>query len=222
MQFVYDKNASSPLLTIEDETYKYLFRARRKKIGDIIDFRNLQDDKLYSYRVVSIDKKSASLELIYGESKPVVPAKDLTIGWCIIDPKNIEKTLPSLNEIGVKKIVFIRCAYTQANFKIKKERLEKILINSSQQCGRSSLMKIEFAQSLQDFLSKYLQSYLLNFSQNRVSENRDIDSIVVGCEGGLSKDEIKLFTPEKVVGLNTPTILRSESAVVAVASKIVL
>ena len=222
MQFVYDKNASSPLLTIEDETYKYLFRARRKKIGDIIDFRNLQDDKLYSYRVVSIDKKSASLELIYGESKPVVPIKDLTIGWCIIDPKNIEKTLPSLNEIGVKKIVFIRCAYTQANFKIKKERLEKILINSSQQCGRSSLIQIEFAQSLQDFLSKYPQSYLLNFSQNRVSENRDIDSIVVGCEGGLSKDEIKLFTPEKVVGLNTPTILRSESAVVAVASKIIL
>ena len=222
MQFVYDKNASSPLLTVEDETYKYLFRVRRKKIGDIIDFRNLQDDKLYSYRVVSIDKKSASLELIYGESKPVVPTKDLTIGWCIIDPKNIEKTLPSLNEIGVKKIVFIRCAYTQANFKIKKDRLEKILINSSQQCGRSSLMQIEFAQSLQDFLSKYPQSYLLNFSQNRVSENRDIDSIVVGCEGGLSKDEIKLFTPEKIVGLNTPTILRSESAVVAVASKIIL
>ena len=222
MQFVYDKNASTPLLTIEDETYKYLFRARRKKIGDIIDFRNLQDDKLYSYKVLSIDKKSASLELIYGESKPVVPRKNLTIGWCIIDPKNIEKTLPSLNEIGVAKIVFIRCAYTQANFKIKKERLEKILINSSQQCGRSSLMKIEFSQSLQDFLGKYPQSYLLNFSQNRVSENKNISSIIVGCEGGLSKDETKLFESEKIVGLNTPTILRSESAVVAVASKVIL
>ncbi len=222
MQFVYDKDASSPILIVEDETYKYLFRARRKKLGDIIDFRNLQDDKLYSYKVMSIDKKSASLELIYGESKPVLPTKDLTIGWCIIDPKNIEKTLPSLNEIGVAKIVFIRCAYTQANFKIKKERLEKILVNSSQQCGRSSLMQIEFSQSLQDFLNKYPQSHLLNFSPNKVSANQDIDSIVVGCEGGLSKDEIKLFTQEKTVGLNTPTILRSESAVVAVASKIIL
>ena len=222
MQFVYDKNASTPLLTVEDETYKYLFRARRKKIGDIIDFRNLQDDKLYSYKVTSIDKKSASLELIFGERKPVIPTKNLTIGWCIIDPKNIEKTLPSLNEIGVCKIVFIRCAYTQANFKIKKERLEKILINSSQQCGRSSLMQIEFAQSLQDFLSKYPQSHLLNFSQNRLSDNQEITSIVVGCEGGLSKDETKLFNSDKVIGLNTQTILRSESAVVAVASKIIL
>ena len=222
MQFVYDKDASTPLLIIEDETYKYLFRARRKKIGDIIDFRNLQDDKLYSYKVVSIDKKSASLELIFGESKPVLPTKDLTIGWCIIDPKNIEKTLPSLNEIGVAKIVFIRCAYTQANFKIKKDRLEKILINSSQQCGRSSLMQIEFAQSLQDFLNKYPQSHLLNFSTNTLADNQNIDSIVIGCEGGLSEDEIKLFSSEQIVGLNTPTILRSESAVVAVASKIIL
>ena len=222
MQFVYDKDASTPLLIIEDETYKYLFRARRKKIGDIIDFRNLQDDKLYSYKVVSIDKKSASLELIFGESKPVLPTKDLTIGWCIIDPKNIEKTLPSLNEIGVAKIVFIRCAYTQANFKIKKDRLEKILINSSQQCGRSSLMQIEFTQSLQDFLNKYPQSHLLNFSTNTLADNQNIDSIVIGCEGGLSEDETKLFKNEQIVGLNTPTILRSESAVVAVASKIIL
>ena len=222
MQFVYNKDASTPLLIVEDETYKYLFRARRKKIGDIIDFRNLQDDKLYSYKVVSIDKKSASLELIFGESKPVLPTKDLTIGWCIIDPKNIEKTLPSLNEIGVAKIVFIRCAYTQANFKIKKDRLEKILINSSQQCGRSSLMQIEFAQSLQDFLNKYPQSHLLNFSTNTLADNQNINSIVIGCEGGLSEDETKLFKNEQIVGLNTPTILRSESAVVAVASKIIL
>ena len=222
MQFVYDKNASSPLLSVESETYKYLFRARRKKIGDIIDFRNLEDNKLYSYKVASIDKKSASLELIFGENKPVVPVKNLTIGWCIIDPKNIEKTLPSLNEIGVAKIVFIRCAYTQANFKIKKERLEKILINSSQQCGRSSLMQIEFAQSLQDYLSKYPQSYLLNFSTNTLADNKNIDSIVIGCEGGLSEDEARLFSSEQTVGLNTPTILRSESAVVAVASKIIL
>ena len=222
MQFVYNKDASTPLLIVEDETYKYLFRARRKKIGDIIDFRNLTDDKLYSYKVVSIDKKSASLELIYGESKPLLPTKDLTIGWCIIDPKNIEKTLPSLNEIGVAKIVFIRCAYTQANFKIKKDRLEKILINSSQQCGRSSLMQIEFTQSLQDYLNKYPQSHLLNFSTNTLADNQNINSIVIGCEGGLSEDETKLFKNEQIVGLNTPTILRSESAVVAVASKIIL
>jgi len=189
MQFVYEKEASSPILKIEGENYKYLFRVRRKKVGDILEFRNLIDSKLYSYKVTSIDKKSATLELIYGEEKIVAPKKELTIGWCIIDPKNIEKVLPSLNEIGVTKIVFIRCAYSQANFKIKKDRLDKILINSNQQCGRSNLMNIEFASSLYHFLQNYPNSY---------------------------------FSSDKIVGFNTPLILRSESAVLATASIILL
>ena len=223
MQYIYDKEASSPILKIEGENYKYLFRVRRKKIGDIIEFRNLTDDNLYYYRVISIDKKSAALELIYKEEKRVLASRDLTIGWCIIEPKNIEKTLPSLNEIGVSKLVFIRCAYSQANFKIKKDRLEKILINSNQQCGRSNLMQIEFASSLFDYLQKYPQSFLLNFSKTYIDDKKDeIKSIVVGCEGGFSDDELKLFESQKIVGFKSPLILRSETAIIAAASKIML
>lgn len=223
MQFIYDKNASNPILKIEEDNYKYLFKVRRKRVGDIIDFRNLIDSKLYSYRVTSIDKKSATLELIFGEEKPVVPVKELTIGWCIIEPKNIEKVLPSLNEIGVSKVVFIRCAYSQANFKIKKDRLDKILINSNQQCGRSNLMQIEFASSLYQFLQNYPKSYILNFSNSKLSDKKEsINSIVIGCEGGFSEDELKLFNSQKVVGFDTHLILKSESAVVAAASTILL
>ena len=163
MQFVYEAKAKEKILTIEQENYKYLFRVRRHKVGDIIEFRNLKDNKLYSYKVIAISKKEATLELLFAEEKIILPAKELTLGWCIIDPKTVEKALPSLNEIGLKKIVFIKCAYSQANFKIKKEKLIKILINSSQQCGRSSLMELEFANSINDFLSKYPNSYLLNF-----------------------------------------------------------
>ncbi len=223
MQFVYEKDASNPILKVEGENYKYLFRVRRKRVGDIIDFRNLIDSKLYSYKVTSIDKKSATLELIFGEEKPVVPTKELTIGWCIIDPKNIEKVLPVLNEIGVTKLVFIKCAYSQANFKIKKDRLEKILINSNQQCGRSNLMQIEFASSIHHFLQNYPKSYILNFSSSKLIDKKEsIDSIVVGCEGGFSEDELKLFDSQKVVGFNTPLILKSESAVISSASIILL
>ena len=223
MQFVYEAKAKEKILTIEQENYKYLFRVRRHKVGDIIEFRNLEDNKLYSYKVIAISKKEATLELLFAEEKIVLPAKELTLGWCIIDPKTVEKALPSLNEIGLKKIVFIKCAYSQANFKIKKEKLIKILINSSQQCGRSSLMELEFANSINDFLSKYPNSYLLNFSHNSLEESKeDISELVVGCEGGLSKDEIALFDPKKIVGFSTPLILKSESAAISAAAKIIL
>jgi len=223
MQFVYEEKAKEKILIIEGENYRYLFRARRHKVGDIVEFRNLKDNKLYYYKVIAISKKEATLELLFAEEKIVLPNKELTLGWCIIDPKSIEKALPSLNEIGVNKIVFIKCAYSQANFKIKKEKLTKILINSSQQCGRSSLMQLEFANSINDFLAKYPNSYLLNFSQNSLEANKsDIKEIVIGCEGGLSKDEIALFEPQKIVGFNTPLILKSESAAIGASAKIIL
>jgi len=222
MRFVYFKDAGDEFINLEDEIYKYLFRVRRHRVGEIIDFRNLIDNKLYSYKVLSIDKKSAKLQLIYGEEKEIKAKKKLILGWCIIDPKTIEKALPHLNEIGVSEIVFIKCAYSQANFKIKLQKLKKILINSSQQCGRSDLMKLSFANSLFDFLAKYPNSYLLDFSNNSFNSNIDISSIVVGCEGGFSKDEKELFKENKIVGFDTSLILKSETAATAIASKILL
>ena len=222
MQYLYYKDASKEIVTITNEEYKYLFKVRRFKVGSFVELRNLIDSNIYLYKIVTIDKKKAILELLGSEEKVIMPIKNLIIGWCIIDPKIIEKSIASLNEIGVSKIVFIKCAYTQANFKINIDRLEKILINSSQQCGRSSLMKLEFANSIHDYLIKYPNSYLLDFSQNKVNNSLKISSIVVGCEGGLSEDERALFKAEKKVGFDTPLILRSESAAISVASKILI
>jgi len=223
MQYLYHTKAKDAILEIDGDDYRHLFRVRRTKLGAILELRNLDDNKIYSYKVINIGKKSATLELIYSEVKDVLPTKELTLGWCIIDPKNIEKTLPILNEIGVSKIVFIKCAYSQSSYKIKKEKLEKILIQSSQQCGRSSLMKIDFANSIFDFLAVYKDSYLLNFSSNLIDNKKDdIKSIVIGCEGGLSEDEISLFNKDKIVGFNSSLILQSQSAAIAASSKIIL
>jgi 16S rRNA (uracil1498-N3)-methyltransferase len=75
-------------------------------------------------------------------------------------------------------------------------------------------------ESLESFLTRYPDSTLLNFSDNILDNGMDIKNIVVGCEGGFTDEETKLF--KGVVGLNTPLILRSESAICAVASKLLL
>jgi len=151
-----------------------------------------------------------------------MPSRLLHVGWCIIDPKSIEKLLPMLNEIGVEKITFIYCDRSQKQFKPDLIRLEKILINSSQQSGRSTLMVLDFKESLEVFLDHYPEASLLHFSDKHIDVQNDIETIVVGCEGGLSAKEIMLFNSDKVVGLDTPMILRSESAVSVAASKLLL
>jgi 16S rRNA (uracil1498-N3)-methyltransferase len=223
MQFTYHPDAKIQFLQIENEIYNYLFKARRHKIDDKIYFRNLNDNFIYLYKVNSIDRKKAECELISSEEKIVENRKKLHIGWCIVDPKTVEKTISSLNELGVDKITFIPCDYSQKNFKINFEKLEKILINSSSQCGRSSIIKLEKSNSLEDFIKTYPNSFMLDFSENLIETKKDeIENIIIGCEGGFSKKERKSYDMFKIVGLDSNLILRSETATISVASKILI
>lgn len=222
MLYLYHKEASKPQLTLLGDEHRYIFKVRRHKVDDTLYLRNLEDGLLYRYLIASIDKQTVLLELQESQILEIKAKVPLHIGWCIIDPKNIEKVLPSLNEMGVEKITFIYCKRSQKSFKVDFKRLEKILLNSSQQSGRSALMQLDMAESLQAFVTKNPQSYLLNFSEHTLSSEVNMDTIVVGCEGGVTKDEMALFAPQKVIGFDTPLVLKSESAVSAVAGKILL
>ena len=222
MQYLHHPEAGAPRLEVEGEAYRYLFKVRRFHRDDPLPLRNLRDQKLYIYRVESLDRRRALLRLESSGEMPVEPRRFFHLGWCIVDPKTIEKTLPSLNEVGVGKITFIRCERSQRNFRPDRERLQRILVNSSQQCGRSSLMEIAFSDSLRDFAEEHPQSLLLDFSEEFLGCDEGIETIVVGCEGGWTDEERRLFSESRIVGLDTPLILRSESAAVAAASRVLL
>ena len=222
MQYLYHKKAGvSSLILIGDE-HRYIFKVRRHREGETIVLRNLLNEQIYFYNIASLDKKQAHLELEKTEILTVKAKRNLHIAWCLIDPKSVEKVLPTLNEMGVDKITFIYCSRSQKSFKLDFKRLEKILINSSQQSGRSSLMKVEKNNSLEDFLEKYPKTVMLNFSDHILGKDSDIETMLIGCEGGFTNEEIKLFNSTNIMGLDTPLILKSESAVCAVTSKILL
>lgn len=223
MQFTYDEFCGENILEIKDDVYNYLIKARRHKIDDEIYFRNLKDENLYLYKIVLIDKKKAILNLLNSEKKILINNKSLHIGWCVIDPKTVEKYIASLNEIGVDRISFIYSDYSQKNFKINIEKLEKILINSSCQCGRSDIIKLDIYKNLNEFISKNQDIYFLDFSKTSIDEKRgEIKTIVVGCEGGFSNNERDKFDKDFIVGFDSNLILRSETAVLSVCSKIIL
>ncbi len=222
MLYLYHKEASKPQLTLIGDEHRYIFKVRRHKVNDTLYMRNLEDGLLHQYIITHIDKRNVILELQGSQVLEVKAKKSLHIGWCVIDPKSIEKVITSLNEMGVEKITFIYCKRSQKSFKIDFKRLEKILLNSSQQSGRSEMMKLEMAEDLESFLTKNPQSMMLNFSENKIGLENNIDTIVIGCEGGFHEEEITLFTTQKVIGLDTPLVLKSESAACAVTAKVLL
>ena len=219
MLYLYNKEAGKPQLTLSGDDHRYIFKVRRHKAEDILHLRNLEDGLLHTYLVAHIDKRSVILDLQESQMLEVKAKQSLHIGWCVIDPKNIEKVLPSLNEMGVEKITFIYCKRSQKSFKPDFKRLEKILLNSSQQSGRSEMMQLETADDLQTFLLQNPQSKMLNFSKSRFVSNTAFETIVVGCEGGFTQEEERLFSSEDIIGFDTALVLKSESAVCAVCSQ---
>jgi len=222
MLYLYQAQAGQSQLSLEGDEHRYIFKVRRHKVDDTLYLRNLEDGLLHRYLITYIDKKSVHLSLQESSTLEVKAKQSLHIGWCVIDPKSVEKVLPSLNEMGVEKITFIYCKRSQNSFKLDFKRLEKILLNSSQQSGRSQMMKLEMAKDLQHFLADYPESKMLNFSENNFIDSTTVDTIVIGCEGGFHEDEVALFDAQNIVGFDTALVLKSESAVCAVASKILL
>ncbi len=217
MQFVYHPQSGQDILVVQSEIYNYIFKVRRHKKGEVIAFRNMEDGYLYFYRIDAVDRRKATLILTGKEYKEVVPKKFFHLLWCVVDPKTIEKTLPMLNELGVGKISFVYCARSQKNFRLNLDKFQKIVINSSQQCGRSRLLELEILQDLKEALEKYTDIVLIDFSEDLLSCSDRIQRVLIGPEGGMTPKERERFT--QVKGLDTPMILRSGTAAVSVSAK---
>ena len=220
MQFVYHPQAGIEMLSVDTKEYDHLFKVRRISLGEVLHWRNLEDAFIYTYKIAYIDKKEARLELLSQKELVLMPSKVFHIGWSVIDPKIIEKTVPMLNELGVSKISFVYADFSQKNHHLDMERIKRILINSSQQCGRSLLMQIEVLPTIKSYIELYPKSVILDFTEVKLGTKEEIASLLIGPEGGFSPKERILLQDQSIVGLTCNTILRSETAVVASASKI--
>lgn len=219
MKFMLSNDAGKPQLFLSGEEYKYVIKVRRHVVGDIIAFRNRTNlTEEYRYMLESTDGRHATFILESQSYFPCESVKRLHIGWCVIDPKTVEKVLPMLTEMGVSKITFIQCHRSQRNFRFDYERFERIMESSIMQCGRTSFIQFSESASLSEFLSGHPDSVILDFGGEALNRDELYETVVIGCEGGFHESERTLFAAHRVRHFNSPMILRSESAAVAVAA----
>jgi len=221
MKFLLHTDTGSAELSVFGDDYKYLIKVRRHKVGDIIAFRsreNLREE--YRYRLERTDGRNGYFSLQSHHNEPCESDRSLHIGWCLVDPKTIEKTLPMLTELGVAKITFIHCRRSQQNFRLDFERYTRIMESSIMQCGRTSLIEFAECPALSTFLKNNPQSVIFDFGGTPLNNDESIDTVVIGCEGGFDESERKGFADHRIRLFPSPMILRSETAMVAIASRL--
>jgi 16S rRNA (uracil1498-N3)-methyltransferase len=219
LKFMLHATAGERELVVSGEEYKYLIKVRRHVIGDLIVFRHRDTLSIaHTYRLAKTDGKNGYFILENSQKSLYEASKKLHIGWCIIDPKTIEKTLPMLTELGVSKITFIHCKRSQRNFRLEYDRFTRIMESAMMQCGRTSFIEFSEVPALSTFLSTNPQAVVFDFGGEAISSEENFETVVVGCEGGFDENERKTFSSHRIRHFNVPMILRSETAAVAIAS----
>lgn len=221
--YILEDDAGKESLQIKGELHKYLVKVRRHSEGDKLNFRSRKDIKtMHTYKVLHVEPRAMKLSLVSSKTLEVKAKKYLHVAWCVIDMKSVEKVLPSLCEIGVDKITFISCERSQKNFKIDFKRFERIIEASMQQSGRTSYIEFDTSRCIKDFVDSNPSTKVFDFCDNTLEDSSNIDTVLIGCEGGFSSNEREILKDLDSFRLDSPMVLRSESAVMAVASKILV
>jgi len=128
-------------------------------------------------------------------------------------------------ELGVTKFLPIIFDRTIVR-KINKERLEKIVIEASEQSNRINVPTIEESQNLNNFLKTDSIDLIftdLNSKNNKIDKSKITDRpacIIIGPEGDFSeaeREKILSFKGVQPIKINE-NILRSETAVISAIS----
>ena len=202
----------------------YLSKVMRIKIGENFSLFNKKGEWLAKIEQISngIVEFSISKQLRKSES-----SKENSLAFSPIKSNYFSFMVQKATELGITKfipIIFERSVVRKINI----DRLNKIIIEASEQSNRINIPLLESPQNLDEILSNKIKKINLIFtdlnSKNKKLEVNKLDNkplcIIVGPEGDFSekeKDQISNFKEVKSIKINE-NILRSETAAISAIS----
>ena len=200
----------------------YLSKVMRVKENEVFSLFNKEGE--WEAKVLGIFKNIVEFKIIKQlRQKEII--RELWLAFSPIKSNYQNFMLQKATELGVTKFLPIIFDRTVVR-KINKDRLEKIIIEASEQSNRINVPIIESAQDLNSFLKKNSMDLIftdLNSNINKVDKSKFTDKpvcIIIGPEGDFSeteRDKILSFKGVQSIKINE-NILRSETAVISAIS----
>ena len=200
----------------------YLTKVMRVKENEVFSLFNKNGE--WEAKILGISKNIVEFKTIK-QLRQKENTKELWLAFSPIKSNYQNFMIQKATELGVTKFLPIIFDRTVVR-KINKERLEKIVIEASEQSNRINVPTIEDAQDLNTFLKKNLMDLIftdLNTNNNKIDKSKLTDKpvcIIVGPEGDFSeaeREKILAFKGVQSIKINE-NILRSETAVISAIS----
>ena len=200
----------------------YISKVMRIKENENFSLFNCSGE--WEAKILNITKSIVEFE-ITNQIRQKENQKELWLAFSPIKSNYFNFMIQKATELGITKFVPIIFERTVVR-KLNKERLEKVIIEATEQSNRINIPTLEDATNLEDFL-KSSEMNLIFTDLN--SDNKKVDlekltnkpvCIVVGPEGDFSENErgkILSFKDVQAIKINE-NILRSETAVISAIS----
>jgi 16S rRNA (uracil1498-N3)-methyltransferase len=162
---------------------------------------------------------------IINKTEHADPSNKIVFCFAPIKQSRMEEMLNAATQMGVAVLQPVITDRTTERFP-KWQRIEKIIIEASEQSGRNSVPKL-----LPPIKFSGLDKNNLIFADERFAHENKADtgklkncsSILIGPEGGFSPTEFAALDGDVAVGISLgKTILRAETAAVAALAKIII
>jgi 16S rRNA (uracil1498-N3)-methyltransferase len=192
--------------------------------GQVILF----DGTGYEYHalIVSFDRGEVSLSVVSRKESKNIPSRELHLYASVIKKDNFEWIIEKGTELGVTRFIPLLSDRSEKKA-LNTERIEKIMLEASEQSGRSILPTIAPVTPFEETLDVTFPCFAFHptgevFTINH-TQNHSPLGIFIGPEGGWTEREVFLFKKRKIkVHSLGSQILRAETAAIAISSLILL
>ena len=202
----------------------YLTKVMRIKIGDNFSLFNSNGEWLV--KILDISKGIVEF-IIIEKLRHKDITKEVWLAFSPIKSNYFNFMIQKSTELGVTRFIPIIFDRTIVR-KINKERLEKIIIEATEQSNRINIPTLEKPQNLKNFLSNNSKKIDLvftdlNTTKKKLEINKEANKplcAIVGPEGDFTEKERELilnFKSVKSININQ-NILRAETATISIIS----
>lgn len=238
--FVEENQIENDKINIIGEDVKHISSVLRMQKGEQILIGSKETLETYLTEIEQIEKEKVVAKIIEKHDTQTESNVEIDLYQGLPKADKMELIIQKTTEIGISKVIpvdMVRCIVKldEKDAKKKIERWQKVAEGAAKQSKRSKIPEIKNKikiKDLENIISQYDAFIVAYEEENEVTLKQELKKlkeqerykigILVGPEGGITKEEIEKLTSynAKVVTLGK-RILRTETAPIVLTSNII-
>ena len=218
--------AANSQITLNEKTSHYLLKVLRLKTGSQLILFN-GDGHQYRCKLISADKKTATVQTMEQSKKEQEPALNIHLGIGLSKGDRIDFAFQKATELGVSQITPLFTEFS--TLKLNHERMQKkhehwngIIGSACEQSGRCYLPELNKPHSINEWIRDNHAGCKIVLSPHATKtldacNTPEKLTILIGPEGGLSESEVEAAINQGFTKVRLGRhVLRTETAPIAV------